>query len=92
MGASKVVRNSFIAGFAILAPLAVTGIVLQWSFARLTGLLDPIVVGTRLTQYTANDHLAAQLLAAGYSLAPSRSWASSPPGAWASGRSPASMH
>lgn len=64
MSASKVVRNSFVAGFAILAPLAVTGIVLQWAFARLTTILNPIVVGTRLAQYTANDHRAAQLLAA----------------------------
>lgn len=65
MSVSKVLRNSFVAGFAILAPLAVTGIVLQWAFARLTTVIDPIVEGTRLTQYTANDHLSAQLLAAG---------------------------
>lgn len=57
-------RNSFLAGVLLVAPLAVTAFVLQFVFARLVGLLDPIVQGTRLTRYTANDILAAQLLAA----------------------------
>lgn len=64
MGLSKVVRNSFIAGFAILAPLVVTGFVLQWSFARITKLVNPIVTSTSLAQYTANDVLFARILAA----------------------------
>ncbi|MFB6097435.1 MAG: DUF502 domain-containing protein [Haloferacaceae archaeon] len=58
------VRNSFIAGVIVVAPLAVTVFVLQFVFTRLTGLLNPIVEATRLTNYTGNIEIVAQLLAA----------------------------
>ena len=57
-------RNSFVAGLILVAPLAVTLIVLQFTFAQLSGLLDPIVEETRLTAYTADIHLLARVLAA----------------------------
>ncbi|MFB6142270.1 MAG: DUF502 domain-containing protein [Halorientalis sp.] len=57
-------RNSFIAGVLVVAPLAVTVFVLQFIFAHLTGILNPIVRTTRLTSYTGNVELVAQLLAA----------------------------
>lgn len=58
------IRNSFLAGILVVAPLAVTVFVLQFVFTRLTGLLNPIVKATRLTNYTANIEIVAQLLAA----------------------------
>lgn len=64
MGLLTRFRNSFIAGVFVVAPLAITVFVLQFIFARLTGLLNPIVQATRLTAYTGNIELVAQLLAA----------------------------
>lgn len=58
------IRNSFIAGTLLLAPLAVTLFILQFVFSRLTGVLNPVVAATRLTDYTANIEIVAQLLAA----------------------------
>lgn len=58
------IRNSFLAGLLLVTPLAVTIFVLQFVFARMTGLLNPIVQTTRLTTYTANVEIIAQLLAA----------------------------
>lgn len=63
MRPAKVVRNSFIAGFAILAPLVITAFVLQWLFVRLLAIVDPLVASTRLTNYTANIEPVAQLVA-----------------------------
>ncbi|SEO52187.1 Uncharacterized membrane protein [Halogranum amylolyticum] len=57
-------RNSFVAGLILVTPLAVTIFVLQFVFVRLTGILDPVVGATRLTNYTANIEIVAQLLAA----------------------------
>lgn len=57
-------RNSFVAGLILVAPLAVTLLVLQFAFAQLSGVLDPIVEETRLTVYTADIHLLARALAA----------------------------
>ena len=57
-------RNSFVAGLILVAPLAVTVIVLQFAFTRLAGLLDPVVEGAGLTTLTANIQLLAQVLAA----------------------------
>lgn len=58
------VRNSFVAGLILVAPLAVTVLVLQFAFTRLAGLLDPVVEGAGLASFTANIHLLAQVLAA----------------------------
>jgi uncharacterized membrane protein len=57
-------RTSFAAGLLLVAPLAVTVFVLQFVFVRTTGLLDPLVRATRLTSYTGNVEVVAQLLAA----------------------------
>ncbi|MGM0592681.1 MAG: DUF502 domain-containing protein, partial [Halobacteriota archaeon] len=64
MGLSVRIRNSFVAGLLLLAPLAVTVFVVQFAFRRLTTVLDPVVDAARLTTYTANNQIVAQLLAA----------------------------
>jgi uncharacterized membrane protein len=56
-------RSSFVAGLILVAPLAVTVFVLQFVFTRLTGTLNPVVQATRLTDYTADIEVVAQLLA-----------------------------
>jgi uncharacterized membrane protein len=57
-------RNSFVAGMILVAPLAVTVFVLQFAFTRLAGVLDPVVEGAGLAAFTANIRLLAQVLAA----------------------------
>ncbi|MFB6305213.1 MAG: DUF502 domain-containing protein [Haloferacaceae archaeon] len=57
------IRNSFVAGVVLVAPLAVTVFVLQFVFVRVTRALNPLVRATRLATYTG-DQLLAQLLAA----------------------------
>lgn len=57
-------RTSFVTGVLLVAPLAVTVFVLQFVFTRLTGVLNPVVRATRLTNYTGNIEVVAQLLAA----------------------------
>ena len=57
-------RNSFVAGLILVAPLAVTLLVLEFAFAQLAGVLDPVVEGAGLTSFTANIHPLAQVLAA----------------------------
>jgi uncharacterized membrane protein len=57
-------RNSFVAGLILVAPLAVTLVVLQFAFTRLAGVLDPVVKEAELVSLTANIHLLAQVLAA----------------------------
>jgi len=57
-------RTSFVTGLLLVTPLAVTLFVLQFVFVRTTGLLNPLVQATRLTNYTGNVEVVAQLLAA----------------------------
>jgi uncharacterized membrane protein len=57
-------RTSFATGLLLVAPLAVTVFVLQFVFVRTTRLLDPLVRATRLTTYTGNVEVVAQVLAA----------------------------
>jgi len=57
-------RTSFVTGLILVTPLAVTVFVVQFVFSRLTGLLNPVVSTTRLTAYTGNIEVVAQLLAA----------------------------
>lgn len=64
MGLLARVRTSFVAGLVLITPLVVTLFVLQFVFARLTGVLDPIVRATGLAAYTANVDIVAELLAA----------------------------
>ena len=63
MGFGKVLRDSFIAGVALVAPLVVTVIALRFLVNWLTTFIDPIVQETQLVQYTANIHVVAQVLA-----------------------------
>ena len=64
MKLSDALKNSFLSGLILITPLVVTVLVLRvlvnWSLI----FLNPIVEGTRLTQYTANIEVAAQVLAA----------------------------
>jgi uncharacterized membrane protein len=64
MRVSAAIKNSFVAGLLLITPLVVTVYVLRilvnWSFQ----FVNPVVQGTRLTQYTANIEAVAQLLAA----------------------------
>ena len=57
-------KGSFLAGLLLVAPLAVTIIVLQFVLAQLSGVLNPVVEGTRLTNFTGGVEPAAQLVAA----------------------------
>lgn len=63
MRLTAALKQSFIAGLILLAPLVVTVYVLwvlaTWSLV----IVNPVVQGTRLTAYTANDLLAAQVVA-----------------------------
>lgn len=58
-------KNGFVTGLLLIAPLAVTAFVIKllvdWSLA----VVDPVVQGTRLARFTANIDLAAQFLAGG---------------------------
>jgi uncharacterized membrane protein len=57
------IKNSFVAGLILITPLVVTLYILRilanWSLQ----LINPVVQGTRLTQYTANIEAVAQILA-----------------------------
>lgn len=57
------VKRSFVTGLLLLAPLAVTVYVLTLLAGWAVGLVDPVVEGTRLASYTADNVLAAQIVA-----------------------------
>lgn len=57
------VKQSFVAGVLLLAPAVVTVYVLRLLAGWTIALVDPLVSGTRLAQYTANNVLAAQVVA-----------------------------
>lgn len=63
MGFGKVLRDSFVAGLALIAPLVVTIFALRFLVNWLTTFIDPFVQETQLAQYTANINIVAQLLA-----------------------------
>jgi uncharacterized membrane protein len=56
-------RNSFITGLILIAPLVITFIVLQFLLGWLTGFVQPLVSATNLSQFTGNIEFLAQLLA-----------------------------
>jgi len=64
MSLSGRLRASFVTGLLLVTPLAVTLFILQFVFVRTTRLLNPVVRATRLTSYTGNVEIVAQLLAA----------------------------
>lgn len=63
MAAASAVKRSFVSGLILITPLVVTVYILRvlvnWSFI----VINPVVQGTRLTQYTANIEAVAQILA-----------------------------
>ncbi|MGB9964218.1 DUF502 domain-containing protein [Halobacterium sp. CBA1126] len=56
-------KSSFLAGVVLVAPLVATLVILRFATNLLAGQLQPIVEGTRLAQYTADNYLLAQLVA-----------------------------
>lgn len=64
MSYAKLLRNSFIAGLAFIAPLAITILVLQFVFNWIVGYINPIVLRTQLSNYTGNIELLAQIITA----------------------------
>ena len=63
MRLTTTLKNSFLSGVLLIAPLVVTIYVLRVLVGWSLQFVDPVVAGTRLTQYTANDALAAKLVA-----------------------------
>jgi len=59
----SILRDSFLGGLIIVAPLLVTLFLLNFVYGYVAGAIDPLVSGTRLASYTANVDLLAQLLA-----------------------------
>ncbi|MFW6003286.1 MAG: DUF502 domain-containing protein [Halanaeroarchaeum sp.] len=57
------IESSFVAGLILIAPLVVTVLVLRVLIGWTQQFVDPLVAGTRLTQYTGNNELVAQLMA-----------------------------
>lgn len=64
MGLRDAIQRSFVAGLILIAPLVITVYVLKTLVGWSLKFINPIVAGTRLTQYTANDQLAATIIAA----------------------------
>lgn len=56
-------KSSFLAGVVLVAPLVATLVILRFVTDLLAGQLQPIVEGTRLATYTADNYLLAQLVA-----------------------------
>lgn len=63
MDLQKTLKNSFVAGLILLAPLLVTIITLQIVLGWLRGLIGPVIDETRLVAYIGDVELAAELLA-----------------------------
>jgi len=57
-------RNNFVAGLLLVAPFVITAIILEILSGWTLRFVNPVVQNTRLTQYTANVTLLAQLLGA----------------------------
>lgn len=57
------IRNSFIAGLVLIAPLLITLYVLQVLSGVVFSAIEPVVQESNLEQYTANVELVAQLIA-----------------------------
>lgn len=57
------IRNSFIAGLVLIAPLLITVYVLQVLSGVVFSAIEPVVQESNLERYTANVELVAQLIA-----------------------------
>ncbi len=64
MTLKSAVKSSFIAGLILIAPLAITLFVLKFLTDWAFDLINPLVRGTGLPQYTGNIELIAQIIAA----------------------------
>ncbi|MDY6779061.1 MAG: DUF502 domain-containing protein [Halobacteria archaeon] len=62
MNYGKVIRNSLVTGLALLAPLAITVLVLQFVYNWVVGYVNPIIRSTSLTDLTGNIEIVAQFL------------------------------
>lgn len=65
MRLTRYLKDSFVAGVILLAPLAVTLYVLRLLVSWLLQFVNPLVASTRLAEYAANVEIAAQILAVG---------------------------
>lgn len=64
MGLLQRLKNSFVAGLILVAPLVLTVYILKLLASWSLQLIDPVVAGTRLTNFTANNEVVAQVVAA----------------------------
>jgi uncharacterized membrane protein len=64
MDLTGALKRSFVAGLILLTPLVITLYVLRLLVTWSLQFVNPVVQGTRLTQYTGNDEVAAQVVAA----------------------------
>ncbi len=65
MAPSDTLKNSFIAGVALIAPLVITLVALRLIFSWLSAVIDPVVAGTRLGELTGGLPYVAEFLALG---------------------------
>ncbi|MFC7075179.1 DUF502 domain-containing protein [Haloarcula halophila] len=63
MDLTGALKRSFVAGLLLLTPLVITLYVLRLLVSWSLQFVDPVVQGTRLTQYTGNVEAVAQLVA-----------------------------
>lgn len=63
MDLSGRIKRGFITGLALVAPLFITIVAFQLVFSWLRGLIDPIVAGTRLSEFTGGIPYVAEFLA-----------------------------
>lgn len=56
-------RNSFVTGLILVAPLVVTLVALRFALGWLTGFVEPVVSATNLAQFTGDIEFLARLLA-----------------------------
>jgi len=56
-------KSDFLAGLILVAPLVATLVILQIAISWVSGFLDPVIEGTRLATFTADNRLLAELLA-----------------------------
>lgn len=63
MRISAAIKKSFVAGLILITPLVVTLFILRILANWLLQFVNPVVQGTRLTQYTGNIEAVAQILA-----------------------------
>ncbi|MFB6185648.1 MAG: DUF502 domain-containing protein [Halobacteriaceae archaeon] len=61
----KTIRDSFISGLIVVAPLIITIFIFKLIFNWILGFINPFIFGLQLPRLTGNIELVAQLLAIG---------------------------